>query len=322
MEDYEFKGRLGRGSFGSVVKAVRKRDGKLVAIKEIDYSHMDYKKKKMLVNEVNALKALNNEHIVKYYDRFIKRDQKLMYIIMEYCEQGDLQNFIRETRASRSRIPENQIWQTLMEMCLALKDCHYGKTRMIHRDIKPGNIFIDKEGHIKLGDFGLARDISNSLASTCAGTPLYMSPEQTAAKPLYDEKSDIWALGCVIFEMADLNPPFMIPDEEKLKRMIRSGQQRKIPSMYSQDLWNVICMMLEKDPAKRPTVLDLLKMKYIALFKTMNDIQKERAKYKEETAKLQSKLRALTKEYNEGTEVEGRVKFAASENDSYFANDA
>ena len=79
--------------------------------------------------------------------------------------------------------------------------------------------------------------------------------------------------------------------------------------------------MLEKDPIKRPTVLDLLQMKYVALFKTMSDIQKERAKYKEETVKLQSKLRALTKEYNETEDKEGKVKFAASENDSYFANE-
>ena len=316
-ENYEIQRRLGRGSFGSVMLATRKKDGKNVAIKEIDYSNMDRKKKKMLVNEVNALKALNNKHIVRYFDRIINREQKLMYIVMEYCEQGDLQNLIRETRASRSRIPESQIWQTLMEMCVALKDCHFGKTKMIHRDIKPGNIFIDIEGHIKLGDFGLARDISDSLATTCAGTPLYMSPEQTAAKQ-YDEKSDIWALGCVIFEMADLNPPFMTASPDKLKEMICYRPPRDIPKMYSDDLRNIILRMLNKDPTKRPTIIELLESKYVALYKMMSEIQEERTKYKEETAKLQQKLEYLMTEYNRNS-LKGRVMFA-SENDPAAMN--
>lgn len=318
MEGYEICERLGRGSFGSVRKAIRKRDKKVVAIKEIDYSNMDTKKKKMIVNEVNALKALNNEHIVRYYDRVVKRDEKLMYIIMEYCEQGDLQNLIRETRASRSRIPESQIWQTLMEMCVALKDCHYGSTKMIHRDIKPGNIFIDAEGHIKLGDFGLARDISSSLATTCAGTPLYMSPEQMALKPLYDEKSDIWALGCVIFEMADLNPPFMSSNPDVLKEFIKRGKLREIPNIYTSDLKNIISRMLEKDPSKRPTILELLENKYISLYKRMSDIQEERAVIKEKTTELQGKLDFLRNEYNKFT-LPGRVMFS-SENDAGAVN--
>ena len=180
LDKYEIIERLGQGSFGSVCKAIRKSDQKVVAIKEISYSQMDNKKKQMLINEVNALRNIQNEHVVGYYDRIVVREKKLMYIVMEYCEKGDLQQLIRKTRADNDRIPESAIWQVLTDMCIALDSCH---PKMIHRDIKPGNIFISGNGHVKLGDFGLAREIEDGAASTYAGTPPYMSPELISHQP-------------------------------------------------------------------------------------------------------------------------------------------
>lgn len=288
MENYEIKERLGRGSFGKVAMAIRKKDNRVVAIKEVDYSNMLPQQKQWLVNEVNFLKTIHNEHIVRYIDRIVDRENQIIYLVMEYCEQGDLQNFIRKVRAARSRVPEGQIWQTLSEMCLALQDCHYGKQKVIHRDIKPGNIFIDQNGHIKLGDFGIARDISDENASTYVGTPYYMSPELQSRKE-YNEKSDIWALGCCIYEMAELSPPFMSPDEKILAQQVKKEQPKRIPSCYSDSLMDVLLLMLEKDPVKRPSVKELLTNKYIKLTLRMTQIQKERDKLRRETESLKIK---------------------------------
>ena len=144
LEGYEFIGRLGGGSQGTVWKALRKEDKKEVAIKEIYYAQAGPHQRELIVREINLLKSFKNQHITRYYDRIIDRKNKIIYLIMEYCSGGDLASLIRETRAHRSRIEESQIWLTLSELALALKDCHCGHQVILHRDIKPENIFIDE----------------------------------------------------------------------------------------------------------------------------------------------------------------------------------
>ena len=285
MEDYQFLDRLGNGKFGKVWKAKKKSDGKIVAVKEIDYSHLDQKQRQLLCNEVSILRKLHNKYIVRYYEHFVNRKEKKIYIIMEFCEGGDLQNFIRETRANRSYINEDQIWMSLTELAVALRDCHYGNTTILHRDIKPGNIFIDALGHVKLGDFGLARNLNSNrdFATTCLGTPYYMSPEINDG--MYDEKSDIWALGCVIYEMAQLRTPFIGFGIEDLKNHIINSEPQRISSKYSDSLWNIIRSMLEKDPQQRPTILDILKYRNVSItlkmIQTREKLQDVRQKYNE-----------------------------------------
>ncbi|KAK8882489.1 Serine/threonine-protein kinase Nek2 [Tritrichomonas musculus] len=292
MQDYDLLERIGHGSFGKVWKAKRKVDGKIVAIKEIDYSRMQSKEKQMLVNEVNILRKLQNVHIVRYLNRIVNKEKKIIYIVMEFCPGGDLQSLIRETRACRSYIREDQIWLSLTELSLALKDCHCGKEKILHRDIKPGNIFIDGEGHVKLGDFGLARSLTNDLASTYLGTPYYMSPEINAGKK-YDEKSDIWALGCVIYEMAALMPPFYGNDKDVLKNNIQTSTIQRFSSRYSDSLWRIVCWMLEKDPAKRPTVLEILEYRKVALTLKMNRVHHDLSVIREKTKDLHIRMEKL-----------------------------
>lgn len=292
MQDYEFLGRIGHGSFGKVWKAKRKTDGKIVAVKEIDFSGMGSKQKQMLVNEVNILRKLQNAHIVRYLYRCVVKEKKIIYIVMEFCPGGDLQSLIRKTRACRSYIREDQIWLSLTELSLALKDCHYGQEKILHRDIKPGNIFIDGEGHVKLGDFGLARSLTNDLASTYLGTPYYMSPEINAGKK-YDEKSDIWALGCVIYEMAALSPPFNGLGADALKQNIQSSSIQRFSSRYSNALWGMVNWMLEKDPARRPTVLEILEFRNVALTLKMNSVHRELSIVREKTKELHNKMEKL-----------------------------
>lgn len=134
----------------------------------------------MLVSEVNILRELHHPNIVKYYDRIIDRDNSKIYIVMEYCDGGDISTLIKNSKRERKNLPEDLIWTILSQMLLALQHCHTRKEgKVIHRDLKPGNVFLDSSTNVKLGDFGLSRMMNQDsmFAYTHVGTPYYMSPE-------------------------------------------------------------------------------------------------------------------------------------------------
>lgn len=186
---------------------------------------------------------------------------------MEFCEGGDLAKLIRKCKKAKDYIAEDVIWKIASQVALALDACHNRDSSVIiHRDIKPGNIFLDRGLNIKLGDFGLARILSeNSIyATTNVGTPYYMSPEQIEAAN-YTEKSDIWSVGCLLYELSSLRPPFSGNTQLALALAIKEGVFHHIPSRYSQDLAGAISSMLQVDYSLRPSSSDLLKLPQIAL---------------------------------------------------------
>lgn len=197
--------------------------------------------------EVNILRELNHPHIVRYYDRVIDKPNAKIYIIMEYCEKGDLAQIIRGCKKSQEHIQEDVIWKILYQITLGLHHCHRrsegGLTgsgmppKILHRDLKPGNIFLDSHSNVKIGDFGLARVMNgeSQFAYTHVGTPYYMSPEQINDSK-YNEQSDIWSLGCIIYEVAALRPPFQAQNHLSLAMKIKAGTFERIPSRYSDDL--------------------------------------------------------------------------------------
>ena len=137
---------------------------------------------------------------------------------------------------------------------MALKTCHNHKEgKILHRDIKPSNVFLDGENNAKLGDFGLSRMLSdeNNFAISRVGTPYYMSPEQIEDMK-YNEKSDIWSLGCFLYEMATFNPPFTASNQLSLALKIKNGNVANIPSIYSQELSSVIMCLMRVNPENRP----------------------------------------------------------------------
>lgn len=150
---------------------------------------------------------------------------------MEFCEEGDLSILIRRLRKENRRIEENTIWKIFTQILQAIDFLHSQDNKILHRDIKPGNIFLQKGGSIKLGDFGLSRQFSeNSVqAMSHVGTPYQMSPEQVN-QLRYDEKCDIWALGCLLHEMATLQPPFQAKNQVQLAQKIRSGKIENMPN--------------------------------------------------------------------------------------------
>ena len=262
MEKYEILNEIGHGNFGKIYKIRRNQDNKILIWKELDYSQMSSKEKEQIVTEVNILRELDHPNIVKYYERVIDKKNSKIYIIMEYCEGGDISHLIKSYKNKSQYIPEPIIWKIFTQVLKAVHAIHTHKQgKIIHRDIKPSNIFLDKNNNIKLGDFGLSRILpqETTFAYSHVGTPYYMSPEQIE-ETKYNEKSDIWSLGCFLYEMAALRPPFQAKNQIMLGMRIKSGKIERIDKMYSNELWKCICLMMNINYEKRPSTSDLMKI--------------------------------------------------------------
>jgi len=307
MDDYEVLGLIGKGNFGSISKILRKSDNKILVWKELDYGLMSEKEKQNIVSEVNILKELHHPNIVQYYDRIIDKKNKKIFIIMEYCEGGDIGNVIKKLKKTKEYFPEELIWKFFIQVLMALKTCHNHKEgKILHRDIKPSNVFLDGENNAKLGDFGLSRMLSeeNNFAYSRVGTPYYMSPEQIEDMR-YNEKSDIWSLGCFLYELATFSPPFNATNQLSLALKIKSGNVDNIPNIYSQELSSVIMCLMRVNPENRPNAEEItnyppviirirerkLKEYYLKLKKKEQDLQKreEIVNIKEEEIKKKEK---------------------------------
>eukprot|EP00667_Euglena_gracilis_P007632 EG_transcript_7706 len=268
LDAYEALDTVGSGSYGRVVRVRRKSDGRLLVWKEVDYGHMSDKEKQLIVSEVNILREFRHPHIVRYYDRVIARESRRLYIVMEYCEGGDLAQLIKARRKAASPLEEPPIWRVLLQLSLALRECHGRKPgKVLHRDIKPANVLLSGGPalHVKLGDFGLARILSENsrFAYTNVGTPYYMAPEQVDELP-YDDKCDIWSLGCVIYELCMLHPPFEASNQLSLANKIKEATPEPCRP-YTAELCAVIERLLTKDRVVRPSIEELLEFPAISL---------------------------------------------------------
>ena len=260
MENYEILSLIGKGNFGCISKILRKSDNKILVWKEMDYGHMTEKEKQNIVSEVNILRELRHPNIVRYYDRIIDKKNTKIYIIMEYCEGGDISQLIKKYKKTKEFLPEEVIWKIFIQLLLALYECHTHKEgKILHRDIKPSNVFLDSESNVKLGDFGLSRMLSNEsiFAYSHVGTPYYMSPEQIEEMK-YDDKSDIWSLGCFLYELTTFHPPFDATNQLALALKIKAGKVNPINSNYSKDLSDVIMWMLRVNQNQRPNCEELI----------------------------------------------------------------
>ncbi|KAJ7594073.1 kinase-like domain-containing protein [Mycena floridula] len=281
LDQYDPLDIIGNGSFGIIRKVRRKTDGLIFARKELNFERMTERDRKQIVAEVNILKDLHHDHIVRYHDRYVDREAGILYILMEYCGGGDLSTVIKQAIKHDRPIPEDTVWNYFMQLLLALQHCHHpnghgrngssggpagldadGKERraqILHRDLKPDNVFLDENNTVKLGDFGLSKALAQaSFANTYVGTPYYMSPELMQEKA-YDSKSDIWSLGCLIYELCALKPPFHeAQTHSELSILIRNGRIPPLPKTFSQSMTATIKAMLNLNPAMRPSVAQLL----------------------------------------------------------------
>jgi serine/threonine protein kinase len=179
--------------------------------------------------------------------------------VTEFAEGGDLLMKIESHKKMRSKFLESELWDYLIQMCRGLQCLH--SNRILHRDIKSANIFLSK-GVIKIGDLNVSKVNKHGLAVTQTGTPYYACPEVWKDKP-YNSSSDVWSVGCVIYEMAALRPPFMANDMKGLYDKVTKGIYPPIPPGYSNDLTAVINLMLQVNPVNRPMCSKLLEMDLI-----------------------------------------------------------
>jgi len=188
-----------------------------------------------------------------YCDAFVERDN--LYIVMEFAEHGDIYRQIKKFKTANKYIKEDTIWSYAIQVALGLDNLH--SRRILHRDIKPKNIFLTSKHHVRLGDLGCAKLMKTGLARTQIGTPYYMSPEIWAARP-YDGKSDVWALGCLTFELCALHPPFLADDMKGLAHKVKTAPVARVSKHYSDELAGFVHALLNKSPRSRPSVAQIL----------------------------------------------------------------
>lgn len=260
LADFKQLSLLGEGAYSSVYKVLRLADREMYALKKVKLPSLSDKEKQNALNEVRLLASVRHENISAYKEAFFDDKTRCLCIVIEYADSGDLFQQITKCQKERTHPKEADLWRYLQGMCHGLKALH--DMRILHRDLKCANVFLHCEkGEIvaKLGDFNVSKVAKRGLCMTQTGTPYYASPEVWRDMP-YDAKSDMWSLGCVLYEMVALRPPFRAEDMEGLYRKVLRGQYPRIPPHFSNDLSEVIGVLLQVNPRHRPSIDQLLQM--------------------------------------------------------------
>ncbi|NWI39718.1 NEK4 kinase, partial [Picathartes gymnocephalus] len=258
---YCFLRAVGKGSYGEVSLARHRQDRKQYVIKKLNLRSASSRERRAAEQEAQLLSQLRHPNIVTYRESW-QGDDGHLYIVMGFCEGGDLYHKLKEQKGKL--LPENQVVEWFVQIAMALQYLH--EKHILHRDLKTQNIFLTRTNIIKVGDLGIARVLENQydMASTLIGTPYYMSPELFSNKP-YNYKSDVWALGCCVYEMATLKHAFNAKDMNSLAYRIIEGKLPPMPKDYSPQLVEIIQTMLSKKPEERPNVKSILRQPYIKL---------------------------------------------------------
>ncbi|XP_059000233.1 serine/threonine-protein kinase Nek3 isoform X1 [Mustela lutreola] len=252
MDGYVVLRVIGEGSFGRALLVQQESSNQLFAMKEIrlpkSLSGTQNSRK-----EAVLLAKMKHPNIVAFQESFEAEGH--LYIVMEFCDGGDLMQKIKHQKGKL--FPEDMILNWFTQMCLGVNHIH--KKRVLHRDIKSKNIFLTQNGKVKLGDFGSARLLSNPMAFACTyvGTPYYVPPEIWENMP-YNNKSDIWSLGCILYELCTLKHPFQANSWKSLILKICQGSLSPLPSQYSCELQLLIKQMFKRNPSHRPSATTLL----------------------------------------------------------------
>ncbi|KAL3289904.1 hypothetical protein HHI36_023289 [Cryptolaemus montrouzieri] len=247
--------KLGEGSYGSVYKALHKESGQVLAIKQVPVD-TDLQE---IIKEISIMQQCDSPYVVKYYGSYFKNTD--LWIVMEYCGAGSVSDIMR---LRKKTLTEDEIATILSDTLKGLEYLHL--RRKIHRDIKAGNILLNSEGHAKLADFGVAGQLTDTMAkrNTVIGTPFWMAPE-VIQEIGYDCVADIWSLGITALEMAEGKPPY---GDIHPMRAIFMIPTKPPPSFREPDKWSAefidfVSVCLVKNPEERANATDLLNHVFI-----------------------------------------------------------
>ncbi|KAM8733907.1 serine/threonine-protein kinase Nek10 isoform 1-T1 [Acanthopagrus schlegelii] len=262
INGYSILDHLGTGAFGSVFK-VRKQSGQnLLALKEVNLHNPAFGKDKKsrdsnvekIISELTIIKEqMTHPNVVKYYKTFLEGDR--LYIVMELIEGVPLAEHFSSLKEKQQQFTEDRIWNIFIQMCLALRYLHKEK-RIVHRDLSPNNIMLGEKDKVTITDFGLAKQKQeNSKLTSVVGTILYSCPEVVKNEP-YGEKADVWALGCILYQMAALQPPFYSSNMLSLASKIVEATYEPIEEgAFSERVTDMIRWCLSPDADQRPDIV-------------------------------------------------------------------
>lgn len=254
-DDYEYGETAGEGAYGQAIIATDKATGEKVVIKAISLGNLTPQQVEDVYKETKILSMMHHPNIIGYRCSFIEKN--VFHIVMEYADGGDLSQKIQDAAASNTLFDEEQILAWFVQICLAVKHCHNRK--VLHRDLKTQNVFLMKDGTVKLGDFGIAKTLDQTaqMVQTAIGTPYYLSPEICQGKK-YNAKSDIWSLGVILYELCTLKHPFDANNINALVTKIVRSKPSPISKDYSLKLRKLVEELLKKTPSNRPDIKKLL----------------------------------------------------------------
>jgi NIMA (never in mitosis gene a)-related kinase len=267
MENYKILRVLGVGSSGVALLCESLEEvSSLVVIKQIVLHSNDHKR---IISEVNIMKKLtefNHPNICKLMKYFVhvneEKNNLVLCLVLDYYSAGDLNQYLKKQRKLNNKcLAESHVIHLFVQICLGMLHLHNHK--ILHRDIKPSNIFLSSDNRIKLGDFGISCYLSpdnNNLAATRIGTPVFLSPEICRGE-LYSSPTDIWQLGCVLYELLTFSHPFNGKTLSSLVKTITQGKYKPISpdnTGYSTGLIAIITDCLHLTPSSRPTIEEIL----------------------------------------------------------------
>ncbi|ODN82850.1 hypothetical protein L202_01111 [Cryptococcus amylolentus CBS 6039] len=278
MDEIEVLGELGKGNYGSVHKVLHRPTGVLMAMKEIRLE-LDDSKLSGIIMELDILHRAKSPEIVEFYGAFTI--ESCVYYCMEYMDAGSLDTLTgggvsakdqnaEEVEDATTRVPEpvlRRISAAVVRGLGFLKD----DLQIMHRDVKPTNVLINKKGEIKLCDFGVSGQLEKSLAKTNIGCQSYMAPERIKSEtvnqnPTYTVSSDVWSVGLSIVELAKgcyPYPPETFANVFAQLQAIVHGPAPTLPPGYSDDANDFVAKCLHKDPNQRPTYAQLLEHPFL-----------------------------------------------------------
>jgi NIMA (never in mitosis gene a)-related kinase len=273
---YEVLATIGHGAFGVAVLVRRQYDGLALVIKKVNVQAMSSKEKADALQEVSILSKLKHEHVIAYHEAFLDRGN--LNIVLDYADSGTLEDEVKDAQNKKVYIDPQKINMWFSQLAAGLAYVHQNK--IVHRDIKTANIFLTGNDVIKIGDFGIAKVLATTaeMANTMVGTPYYLSPELCENRP-YNSKSDVWALGCVMYELCTLKHAFNGGNMAALILNILRGNYDPLPedgATCLDKLKKLIPQMLKRNAEERPSMKDINTDIVDSTFETLrNDVDME-----------------------------------------------